>query len=193
MGPTTAVPTILSNSPTCGVSHFPEGAWSSVHADFMRMQKDMFNSTVPFSDMEDEHYAKHTPHLTLKGDGTASVLVGEAGGITHPMNGSPDGISQPHFITELYIMDQNNNIVVMESLDTTGVDTATLDFDVPKGAESLKVYAWCNLHGLWSSPAVEVASVSVATADDESSSTGVALLASASALMSTALLTAFNI
>ena len=77
-----------SSNPTCGVSQFPEGAWDSVHADFLRRQRERFNSNVPFTE-EGELYVKHTPHITFKDNGTAHVLVGEAGVATHPMTGSP--------------------------------------------------------------------------------------------------------
>lgn len=182
-----------SSNPTCGVSQFPEGAWDSVHADFLRRQRERFNSDVPFTE-EGELYVKHTPHITFKDDGTAHVLVGEAGVATHPMTGSPDGTyssSEPHWITEIYVKDtETNKIVAMETLDSTGVDTATLDFDVPKSAKSLQAFAWCNLHGLWVGPTAEVATVATSGGSDDNSA---ASLFDAAAVTGAALLTAFVI
>eukprot|EP00571_Detonula_confervacea_P017211 CAMPEP_0172312200 /NCGR_PEP_ID=MMETSP1058-20130122/17014_1 /TAXON_ID=83371 /ORGANISM="Detonula confervacea, Strain CCMP 353" /LENGTH=348 /DNA_ID=CAMNT_0013025593 /DNA_START=40 /DNA_END=1086 /DNA_ORIENTATION=+ len=141
------------SSAVCGASDYAKEAWPSVHADFMRQQKDTFNSTTPFTETDG---VKHTPYITLKDDGTASILVGNIDVALHPMNGSPDGIAEPHWITEIYVVDQSGNIVAMSSLDDTGVDTATLDFEVPEGAESVQAYAWCNIHGLWKGSVVEV-------------------------------------
>ena len=91
------------------------------------------------------------------------------------MNGSVDGVTEPHWITELYVVDQNDKILTMKSLDPTGVDAATLDFDVPEGTESVTAYSWCNIHGLWVGPTVEIpASDAVADADTTSSSSAAA-------------------
>jgi len=90
----------------------------------------------------------------------------------HPMNGSPDGVAVPHWITEVYVMDENDVIVAMKSLDSTGVDSATLEFDVPEGAESLQAYIWCNLHGLYTGPAVEVKAMSMTVEVDDNKTSG---------------------
>ena len=143
------------------------GAWESVHADFMRQQKASFDTDKgePFDESDGE---KHTPYITLKDDGTASILVGNVDGAIHPMNSSPDGVEEPHWITELYVVDEKGDIVTMSTLDPTGVDTATLDFEVPEGTKSLQAYSWCNLHGLWKGPIVEVETASTDAAPDAS-------------------------
>ena len=140
---------------TCTVSHYPMGAWPSVHADFMRQQKETYGSDVPFTEDDGE---KHTPYITLANDGkSAYIFVGkEDGGPVHPMVGSSDGIAEPHWITELYVVDQDDNIIVMKSLDPTGVNEARMEFDVPDDVDSLTAYSWCNIHGLWVGPTVEV-------------------------------------
>mmetsp|Transcript_16485 Transcript_16485/g.28268 ORF Transcript_16485/g.28268 Transcript_16485/m.28268 type:complete len:353 (-) Transcript_16485:178-1236(-) len=177
---------------SCGLSHFKEGAWTSVHADFLRLQKSVFQSDAAFVEADG---VKHTPYITLNDDGTsASVFVGKTGVAVHPMTGSLDGEFSddgPHWITEIYVTDQSGAIVTMVSLDTAGVDVATLDFPVPEGAESLTAYAWCNLHGLWAGPAVAVGdSDSDASVMDNAS---VSPSFSAGALVGASLLMVLNI
>lgn len=162
-GESVPLPTSISEERSidavCSISDHPKAAWPSVHADFLRQQKSTFESDAPFSESDGE---KHTPYISLKDDGsTASILVGKIGGAIHPMNGTPDGSDEePHWITEIYVVDQDGAIVTMHSLDPTDVDVATMDFEIPKGAETLKAYAWCNIHGLWEGPEVEVETVS---------------------------------
>lgn len=125
----------------CAVSDFAEGAWPSVHADFLRLQAEVFQSETPFTEADGE---KHTPYITVNDDGTSSILVGKVGGEIHPMNGSSDGVTEPHWITEIYVVDQDDNIVAMKSLDPTGVTEATMTFDTPEGATTLQAYSWCS-------------------------------------------------
>ncbi len=143
----------LAVSDTCSVSDFPEAAWPSVHADFMRLQASVFESEMPFTEADGE---KHAPYITVNEDGTSSILVGKVGGPIHPMNGSADGETPPHWITEIYVVDQDGKIVAMKSLDPTGVTEATMTFDTPEGATTLKGYSWCNIHGLYEGPVTEV-------------------------------------
>ena len=69
---------------------------------------------------------------------------------------STNSTEEPHWITEIYVVDQSDNIFAMTSLDPTGVDSATWDFTVPKGVESMTAFAWCNIHGLYEGPTVTV-------------------------------------
>jgi len=151
-GPTVS---ISSNgaSKECGISNFPRGAWPSVHADFLRLQNYLFKSTLPF---DESNGIKHTPYIALSDDGTASVLVGKSDGPIHPMNGVTDLTSEPHWITEIYVVDQTGAIVEMMTLETEGVDVAKMEFKVAEGTETLQAYAWCNIHGLYVGPEVEV-------------------------------------
>lgn len=158
-GETVAIPgsdATLTTGNDCGQMDYPSGSWESVHADFLRQQKDTYNSTTVFTESDGE---KHTPYITIGDDGkTASIFVGKDDGIgpVHPMMGSEDGVTEPHWITELYVVDDTGAIITMSSLDPTGVDAATLDFDIPEGAKTLTAYSWCNIHGLWAGPTVEV-------------------------------------
>mmetsp|Transcript_7355 Transcript_7355/g.13369 ORF Transcript_7355/g.13369 Transcript_7355/m.13369 type:complete len:348 (+) Transcript_7355:147-1190(+) len=190
-GATVTIPaptTVDPSDPSCGISNFDTQAWESVHADFMRLQKmEPHNSEVPFTE---EGGVKHTPYITLNADGiTASILVGDTSADVHPMNGSPDGES-PHWITELYVMDQSGKIVTMQSLDSTGVDRATAEFNIPEGAETLQAYEWCNLHGLWQGPEVKVGSASDSSTTEGNS--GVACSIAVGAIAGTSLLAAIG-
>jgi len=168
----------------CALSAFDEPSWESIHADFVRQQAaPPFSSDVPFDEGPDKKGAKHTPYITLSDDGkTASILVGDPASAIHPMKGSLDAEGDPHWITEVYVTDGEGKIVAMKTFDTTGVDKATMEFDVPDGAVKLKAYAWCNLHGLWEGPEVEVTAATME--DGESSgvvrSVGVGAVAAAS-------------
>lgn len=147
----------------CTVSDFPESAWPSVHADFVRLQAQVFLSEVPFTE---DKGVKHVPYINVNDDGTSSILVGKVGEAIHPMNGvTDDGATDPHWITELYVTDQDGNIVAMKSLDPTGVTEATWTFETPEGASTLQAYSWCNIHGLYVGPIVEVTTTKEATTD----------------------------
>jgi len=115
---------------------------------------------------------KHIPYITLNEDGvTGSIIVGVEPDPVHPMIGSVDGITDPHWITEVYVVDADTGkIITMKSLDPTGVDAATMEFDIPTGTESIVAYEWCNIHGLWESPKVETPTTAAAASSDTSSS-----------------------
>ena len=154
----------------CEVSQYPEGAWESVHADFLRQQKETYQSDTPF---KEEDGVKHIPYITLNEDGvTGSIIVGVEPDPVHPMIGSADGVEDPHWITEVYVVDADTGkIITMKSLDPTGVDAATMEFDIPAGTKSIIAYEWCNIHGLWESPKVETTTAAAADSSDTSSST----------------------
>ena len=154
---------VVIDESECTVSDFPESAWPSVHADFVRLQAQVFLSEEPFTE---DKGVKHVPYITIKEDGTSSILVGKVGEAIHPMNGvTDDGSTDPHWITELYVTDQDGKIVAMKSLDPTGVTEATWTFQTPEGATTLQAYSWCNIHGLYVGPIVEVATTKEATTD----------------------------
>ena len=102
---------------------------------------------------------------------TGSIIVGVEPDPVHPMIGSADGATDPHWITEVYVVDADTGkIITMKSLDPTGVDAATMEFDIPSGTESIVAYEWCNIHGLWESPKVETTTAAAAASSDTSSS-----------------------
>ena len=123
----------------CAVSDFPVTSWTSVHTDFMRLQNAAFGSIIPFT--EETGGKKHTPYITLNDDGTASVLVGKVGGDIHPMIASDDP-EVVHWITEIYVQQNGDHVIAMSSLDPTGVNNATMNFNIPEGTETLRAFAW---------------------------------------------------
>lgn len=139
-------------------------AFGSYNADFVRRQSlPPFNSLDPY---DEEDGAKHVPYTNLNDDGTATVTVGVEGNF-HVMFGASsvavdDGYdntdnSEPHWITEVYVVDQHGAIISMESLNPTGVDKAQITFDIPVNATTLTAYEWCNIHGLYVGPTISVA------------------------------------
>eukprot|EP00584_Thalassiosira_punctigera_P007200 CAMPEP_0172536930 /NCGR_PEP_ID=MMETSP1067-20121228/8637_1 /TAXON_ID=265564 ORGANISM="Thalassiosira punctigera, Strain Tpunct2005C2" /NCGR_SAMPLE_ID=MMETSP1067 /ASSEMBLY_ACC=CAM_ASM_000444 /LENGTH=382 /DNA_ID=CAMNT_0013322117 /DNA_START=39 /DNA_END=1187 /DNA_ORIENTATION=- len=189
-GETVTVPAMASASKerrtkdmACMASNFEgEGAWTSVHADYLRLQKlPPHNSDAPFTKEKD---VKHTPYITLKDDGkTASVLVGDPSVAVHPMDGSPDGAGTPHWIREIYVLDQTGTILTMRSLDSAGVDRAEIEFEVPEGTETLVAYSYCNLHGLWEGPAAKVENAPAREDDSASNSAGARAVAIGAAVI----------
>ena len=160
IGETVAVPSVVTSETrsadsSCGPKQWPSAAWESVHADLLRQQAAHFDSESVFTEVDGK---KHTPYITLEGV-KGKVFVGVEGGEPiHPMVASRDGAV--HWVTEIYIVDQDGNIVAMESLDPTDVSEATMEFDITEdmtgGGTTLKAYSYCNIHGLWVGPEVEV-------------------------------------
>jgi len=123
----------------------------TLHADFLRRQAAApFNSLSPYNET---HGSKHVPYISLNGT-KAVVTVGD-GNPYHPMTASTDP-SEVHFITHIYVLDQNGEIVAMSMLNPTSADIAQIQFDVPLGATTLQAFEWCNKHGLWKGPEVSV-------------------------------------
>ena len=114
-------------------------------------------------------------------------MVGSEEGEIHPMNGSSDGVISPHWITEVWIVDDQGYTTTLKALDPTGVDYASLEFFPREGAETLTAYIWCNIHGLYVGPTVNVPAnddgFTVEATDNSSGGTVVALGAVISSLV----------
>lgn len=125
---------------------------STIHEEFGRRQLLEHNTNTPFTQDDGN---KHTPFITTE-NGVATVTVGD-GNPYHPMTASenPDSV---HFITDIYVMDQDDNFIYSESLDPSKGTPAMISFTVPAGTTKLTAYEWCNKHGLWVGPTVEVES-----------------------------------
>lgn len=80
---------------------------------------------------------KHVPFLT-KGDKTLNVKVGE---VAHPMLDN-------HFITTIWA-EYPDGTVVRKQLNPG--EEPQVDFDIEDVNGKVKVYEYCNLHGLWTS------------------------------------------
>merc|ERR1712176_704784 len=72
------------------------------------------------------------------------------------MSESSEITGTPHFITHVYILDQDNGLVAMSALDPSQSSVAQLELIIPEGVSQLTAYSFCNLHGLWEGPAVSV-------------------------------------
>lgn len=139
--------------PVCARDSVDVSGQASFVADFHRRQQLTWGSPQLFSEALG---AKHTPYITIQGT-TALVTVGD-GKPYHPMTGGEDPNSV-HLFTHIYVLDQNSNIVTLQSLDPIEADIASVDFAAPSDATSLTAYVFCNLHGLWQGPIVQVNSV----------------------------------
>lgn len=126
----------------------------TLHEDLVRRQADEWGSTGPFT-VDDG--TKHTPFVSF--DATtrkATVIIGngdDVGGIYHPMVAS-DNPTTVHFITYVYVVDQNNHLFAVKTMDPNLPAPATVVFDVPLQVTEIQAYEFCNLHGLWVGPSV---------------------------------------
>ena len=143
------VEAVTATDTVCKKDDVPPNSYESWHADFIRRQAlPPFDESEPY--VED---GKHAPYITLNGS-TGTVAVGPEENM-HVMVGG-DAETPPHWITSIYIVDQNEQIIAFQALDPNGVDIATMDFVVPQSATELTAYDWCNIHGLWKGPTVQV-------------------------------------
>lgn len=155
VGPTVAV-TPANDAPhaECTKDNPLPNSYGAFAADFVRLQQlPPFISTIPYSGGNN----KHTPFITLKSNFSGEVCVGVEG-LMHPMKGNADVSDgeDVHWITDIYVLNQDQNIVAMKSLDPSDVDTACMDFIFsPEDATELTAYSWCNIHGLWIGPTVK--------------------------------------
>ncbi|CAB9497474.1 Desulfoferrodoxin [Seminavis robusta] len=161
-------------------------AFDSFAADFVRRQSlPPFNSLEPY---DEEDGTKHTPYIQLHDNGTATVTVGVEGNY-HVMKGSSRDLlnEEPHWITDVYVVDQNGTILTMQSLNPSNVDIAQIQFEVPSNATTLTAYEWCNVHGLYRGPTISAATGQVidTNTDDEEMKESAALLVNGMTMMTT--------
>lgn len=124
-------------------------AWKYIIADLLRQHKKDHNTPDVFVGHEKE---KHTPYITFL-DGRMRVTVGNENQY-HVMKDTTDP-NTVHYITYIYVLDEEGRCVAMEAPDPTTVDKCVVDFDVPKNARKVTPYSFCNLHGLWVGPSVD--------------------------------------
>lgn len=82
----------------------------------------------------DGAFEKHVPQVAVDG---ANVHV-QVGDIAHPM-------TEPHFITMVVLVTEKGYQVA----PLTPADAPEANFTVAAGDKPVKVYEYCNLHGLW--------------------------------------------
>lgn len=78
---------------------------------------------------------KHIPFVSIN-DNTLTISVGET---IHPM-------SSEHFIKCVYILDDIGN---MQKISFKSTDEPKVTVTINQNAKKVKVYSYCNLHGLW--------------------------------------------
>lgn len=137
----------------------------TLHEDLVRRQADEWGSTGPFT-IDDG--TKHTPFVSFDASTRqATVIIGngdDVGGIYHPMVAS-DNPTTVHFITYVYVVDQNNHLFAVKTMDPNVPAPATVVFDVPLQVTEIQAYEFCNLHGLWKGPSVSTVVDALAGSD----------------------------
>jgi len=144
----------------CGPSNHDVRS-KSFMADYFLQQRNTFDSDVAYTEEKDE---KHTPYITIteaNGKIMGSVVVGTTE-VFHPMNGVDYDIvdSTPHWINTIWVVDQEKELVAMEHLDVKSEANgiAQIKFEVPDSVTTLKAYSFCNIHGMWEGPSVDIQS-----------------------------------
>jgi len=98
--------------------------------------------------------SKHEPYLTIAADRTMKISVRGGGGSTTSLHPQAHG---SHWIEFVYAKDQDGNVVCSHrfSEDETAPTHACTE---PLGTSvtSVTSYEYCNLHGLWTGPTLQV-------------------------------------
>jgi len=159
-----AVQTVANLKPQCKISSctgLPSEAslCASSVAEYSRLYSREFKRS---SAVDGNTNLKHKPSLTLHGNGSASVLVGQenvrSGNITyHPMTASTDP-SLVHWINSIWVVDQSGVVVASRQLLPDEAGPASLTFAVPAGTTKLTAHEYCNIHGLFAGDEMPVAS-----------------------------------
>eukprot|EP00594_Rhizosolenia_setigera_P016285 CAMPEP_0178957460 /NCGR_PEP_ID=MMETSP0789-20121207/10931_1 /TAXON_ID=3005 /ORGANISM="Rhizosolenia setigera, Strain CCMP 1694" /LENGTH=350 /DNA_ID=CAMNT_0020639721 /DNA_START=55 /DNA_END=1108 /DNA_ORIENTATION=+ len=140
-------------------AEYPEGAYESARADFERRQAAEFGESDPYT--EDDG-VKHTPYIEYQWNYQALVAltVGSEDSEVHPMTASDDP-DTVHFVTDIFVEDQYGNVIFMTALDPSDVDEVFELFTLPTGVTSMTAYEFCNLHGYWKGPTVELSMLEI--------------------------------
>jgi desulfoferrodoxin (superoxide reductase-like protein) len=103
-------------------------------------------------------YTKAVPGMWAGKEGThvPSVAIDNARVATVSCT---HAVAEGHWITTLFIEDQDGNVIHMEEFlgRGPGASQAATSFRVPDSVTSLVAYSYCNLHDCWSSEAIPVA------------------------------------
>lgn len=105
----------------------------------------------------------HLPNISLDTvDGRLRATVFTLGDEDNTGQLNPHPMNQAHWITVMYVRDQNNVVVAFRDFGRADIFADNLDidpritFDVPPGTTSLRAYAFCNLHQHWRGARVEI-------------------------------------
>jgi hypothetical protein len=109
----------------------------TLHEDFLRRQLNEWFSEGPFT-IDDG--AVHNPYISFNATTRqATIIVGngnDVGGSFHPMVASDDP-AMVHFITHIYVTDQDDEIFALSTMDPTQEGPATFVFDVPESVTQM--------------------------------------------------------
>lgn len=129
-------------------------------ADWRRKQLRKFDQV---HDRAEDWDPLHHPHIRiLQGKGQTEVTVGNKMPY-HPMTITSNK-SEVHFISHLYLVDQNQKIVGFAALDPTLArfrhpKRPVYIFDIPQGVTSLHAFTKCNRHGLHTYKGIKVPAI----------------------------------
>ena len=130
----------------------------TLEAELKRRQLSEFGEEDPYDDL-----SKHTPFIEVDGS-EAVVTVGSEVYAFHPMTHSSDP-AVVHWINYIYVVDQNGDII--ESVTLSPKESkAEIRFTIPDGVESITAYEFCNKHGLWKGPTVNLDATSNDTSEE---------------------------
>ena len=111
---------------------------------------------------------KHEPFMKIAGNRVASVVVRGNSGSTDPGSLHPQGAG--HFISNIWITDQNGDVVCQRRLDGSEA-SPTMSCELPASVTTAQSHEFCNLHGLWSGPMLTVTDEAFASSKEEMTST----------------------
>ncbi|KAJ9456028.1 Adenylate cyclase [Diplonema papillatum] len=147
-------------SASCPVSKTPTTASPVCFLNTMREKLIRMNQTEPTDEihLDTYYYDNHRPYISIDGT-TCTVTVGK-GTVTenatdpiHPALPSTDG-SLPHWIQNLYVVNQDDVIIAMGEFSSTSLSVLT--FEIPVATIEMTAFAACNRHGLHAGDTVSV-------------------------------------
>lgn len=115
----------------------------------------------------------HIPLVKIQDDGVAVIKVShvmdsgapeptrddDAGSIEAPGAGEDAGVAEvarpAHWVTTVWAKDDSGRIIFFRELEPTD-EPPNFAFLVPPGVKTVRAFAHCNLHGVWSSDAYDV-------------------------------------
>ena len=84
--------------------------------------------------------------------GETSSAGGVTVSLTHGMAAEPE-----HYIPYVYVKDAASGAIIgLKEFKATDAAPVSAEFEVPAGTTSVVPFAYCNLHGMWSAPALEL-------------------------------------
>jgi desulfoferrodoxin (superoxide reductase-like protein) len=103
----------------------------------------IYDASTPWSDGTAKA-GSHVPAVAL--DGTAAIVT------------TPHSLDSGHYITMIYLRDQDGVIVALEefSAPSTEAESQIASFSVPAHVTSVTAYSHCNQHDVWRSASISV-------------------------------------